>query len=350
LVLDPWNGGGTTTLAASTLDRLAVGIDLNPVACSIARAKLVTSRALSKNRKRAALAPSGSAEDEPLDEWLDPPTGSYIRGWLVGAEDPIVQLAAMRLVRAMTKHLVGSNPTWVKKPDADGRPAFDRDEIDHLMRAELEAVIERLRRRPPILERARISVGRAQRLRIPSDSVQLTLTSPPYLTRIDYAVALSRELAVLGMDAQNQSALREQLMGTTRIRTPKGTEIPGVWGEHLRETLEAVRGHESKDAAGYYFKQKLQYFHDLHTSLAELQRVTAPLGLCQIVVQDSYFKDVPLRLGDLVVEAAESYGWQLENAERHPVTRSLVTMNSSARSYHKEPVVESVLLLRKVSR
>lgn len=38
-VLDPFNGSGTTTMVASTMGREGIGVDLNPLACLIARVK-----------------------------------------------------------------------------------------------------------------------------------------------------------------------------------------------------------------------------------------------------------------------------------------------------------------------
>ena len=41
-VLDPWNGSGTTTYAASQLGHTAIGLDLNPVMIVIARARMLS--------------------------------------------------------------------------------------------------------------------------------------------------------------------------------------------------------------------------------------------------------------------------------------------------------------------
>ncbi|MFL6161797.1 MAG: hypothetical protein ACJ74U_06170 [Jatrophihabitantaceae bacterium] len=43
IVLDPWNGAGTTTVAAAATGFTAVGFDLNPAAGLIARARLLAS-------------------------------------------------------------------------------------------------------------------------------------------------------------------------------------------------------------------------------------------------------------------------------------------------------------------
>lgn len=41
VVLDPWNGSGTTTYTATSLGLNAIGIDLNPVMIIVARAHLL---------------------------------------------------------------------------------------------------------------------------------------------------------------------------------------------------------------------------------------------------------------------------------------------------------------------
>ena len=43
-VLDPWNGGGTTTSAAAVLGRSSIGIDLNPVMVVAAKARVLCPR------------------------------------------------------------------------------------------------------------------------------------------------------------------------------------------------------------------------------------------------------------------------------------------------------------------
>ncbi|MEN0068403.1 MAG: DNA methyltransferase [Myxococcota bacterium] len=42
IVLDPWNGSGTTSLVASALGGKSIGVDLNPFASLIAAAKHIS--------------------------------------------------------------------------------------------------------------------------------------------------------------------------------------------------------------------------------------------------------------------------------------------------------------------
>ncbi|MDE2384466.1 MAG: site-specific DNA-methyltransferase, partial [Alphaproteobacteria bacterium] len=75
-VLDPWNGSGTTTYAASVRGHTAIGIDVNPVMAVVARGRMLSPTEADsivplcteiirgvKSRKPAV--------NEPLYDWFD---------------------------------------------------------------------------------------------------------------------------------------------------------------------------------------------------------------------------------------------------------------------------------------
>lgn len=350
LVLDPWNGSGTTTQAASFAGRASFGFDLNPVAVTIARAKQIPGRTALDIARQAS--PDGSHKaDEPLSRWFDPRSARRLRQWVNGTYGgPLIDVAAMRVVREATAHCVGSNPTWVRSPQPSERVAWSIADIDDAIRNEIAWLSSRLADAPHSTRQADVRLGDAGRLDLPDESVQLTLTSPPYLTRIDYGIAFTRELDVLGIPSTEQGELRLDLMGTTRSRRREPSVALHHWGKNLRDALDAVRSHPSKDASGYYHKQKVQYFTDLERALKQLHRVTTRGGHLQMVVQDSYFKDVPLLLSELAPEMASQIGWELTESVPHLVKRSLVSLNPRARNYAKSDVSETVLLFRKPSK
>nr|WP_143657613.1 hypothetical protein [Streptomyces sp. alain-838] len=181
---------------------------------------------------------------------------------------------------------------------------------------------------------------------IKTASVDLILTSPPYLTRIDYAVAYARELAVMGHDIAKDRSLRAELMGTTLIR---GAACTPVVGQIATSMLKAISEHSSKASGGYYKKQACQYLSDLTAGLDEVARVAKDGALLYLVVQDSYYKDIPVRLADICVEECGLRGWELVSASPYPVKRTLTSLNTSARKYKKADVAETVIALRKVN-
>ncbi|WP_461034244.1 hypothetical protein [Streptomyces mayteni] len=190
-----------------------------------------------------------------------------------------------------------------------------------------------------------IATALSSALPLSNGSVDVVLTSPPYLTRIDYAVAYTRELAVLGHDIAKDRTLREALMGTTLIRQHADSHLR--IGETARALIDDVTSHSSKASAGYYRKQVLQYLSDLTAGLDEVTRVTADKAIFHLVVQDSYYKDIPVRLADICVEECAMRGWSLVNRDPYVVKRTLTSVNTAARNYKKSDVAETVISLRK---
>ena len=209
---------------------------------------------------------------------------------------------------------------------------------------EINLLLGRLASDPGGSGNAILITASAHRVPLMDKSVGVILTSPPYLTRIDYAVAYARELAVLGIDVLGSRELRSSLMGTTLIR-PARTHVPAL-GVLAADLLHRVSSHPSKASNGYYLKQVRQYLDDLCLSFDEITRVAKIDAALCLVVQDSFYKDEPIRLAEICVDEATRRGWSFESQSAFPVRRSLTTLNSSARKYKKSQVEESVITLR----
>jgi hypothetical protein len=359
LVLDPWNGSGTTTLAAQHQGLRSIGIDRNPVANIVARL-----RANSLAGKPRILTPesvnatTAARAADPLNAWFSPDSVVRIRAWansLVGlpsVDSNLAYVALFRAIRHLTRTFEGTNPTWVKRAKTEDElltvaPA----DFDSLVVSEQRFLVTRIRESSSeTLSPApmHLSTALSSALPLVSNSVDAVLTSPPYLTRIDYAVAYTRELALLGLDTSKDRSLRSALMGTTLIRS-RGGEDPAV-GRVAANMLADITGHSSKASSGYYRKQALQYLNDLVQGLDEITRVAKAGAVMFLVVQDSYYKDVPVKLADICAEECELRGWCAEDADPYPVRRTLTSLNKSARKYKKTEVSETVITLRKSSQ
>jgi len=195
-------------------------------------------------------------------------------------------------------------------------------------------------------------LGDAKSLPIDDEQVDLVVTSPPYCTRIDYAVSSSFELAALGVggDMPAYRALRRSLMGTPLARAGAVPQSPTRWPESLRVLLEAIRTHKSKASSSYYFKTFHQYFADAETSLEELHRVLRPGGLGIFVVQTSYYKELCVDLPSLYVDLGESLGFKGRIVGSVPVRRALAQIHPHSLHHRKESkYVEAVVALEKVA-
>ncbi|MEV4611682.1 hypothetical protein AB0K43_03640 [Kitasatospora sp. NPDC049258] len=351
-VLDPWNGSGTTTLAAQSLGFRSVGIDRNPIANVVARLRCGIKPSEGTEKAPPVDFRTSSGED-PLHAWFTDRSTSRIRQWAEVASDgngafsPPYIVSLFRVVRSLTKKFEGSNPTWVKRAkDSDDLIDFNPDYLDELIQAEHGVLMDRIRTWSAQTTDSLLITASATRLPIANSTADVVLTSPPYLTRIDYAVAYARELAVMGIDIARDRTLRSELMGTTLIRKDADFSSSSV-GPISQMLLSRVQGHRSKASSGYYLKQAQQYLSDLSAGLEEINRVSKQGASIHLVVQDSYYKDIPVPLADICIEEGARRGWSLEACDRFPVRRSLTTLNTSARAYKKSDVAESVISFRK---
>ncbi|MFC5921896.1 hypothetical protein [Micromonospora vulcania] len=351
MVLDPWNGSGTTTLAAQMAGMPSVGVDLNPVANIVAHLRAnIAPASLLTSPPNADIC----AEDDPLLAWFSPPTASRLRSWSsLATSSPrgvraLALVALFRVVRELTRSFQGSNPTWVRRTSPD-RPqvAIESEELDALLLKEQRDISKRLESHMRVGVRPIVVNSSAKALPIASDSIDLVLTSPPYLTRIDYAVAYARELAVLGTDILANRSLREHLMGTTLIR-PVDARLGAIYGPTANQLVKAISEHQSKASRGYYLKQACQYLNDLVDSLDEISRVCKKGAVAIFVVQDSYYKDAPIRLADICEEEANLRGWTTTEKRPFEVSRTLTSLNKAAKLYPKGKVSETVLTLKRV--
>ncbi|MGI5162159.1 hypothetical protein [Microbispora sp. CA-102843] len=253
-------------------------------------------------------------------------------------------------MRKLTHKFEGSNPTWVRRASKDEDLVdVTCDALDELIIEDQRFIAERLTGEPIIGTPVSIITASSQELPLATDSVDLILTSPPYLTRIDYAVAYSRELAILGVNIAEDRTLRAALMGTTLIRKqPNSGATP--YGRVATDLVEKVATHKSKASSGYYLKQTRQYLDDLIASFDEIARVAKDDAVMKLVVQDSYYKDIPVPLADICVEEAERRGWKFRDWDKTEVSRLLTQVNKAARAYSKGKVEETVIILQRRSR
>ncbi|MGB2709919.1 MAG: hypothetical protein WBC33_00255 [Conexibacter sp.] len=372
-VLDPWNGAGTTTAVAARSGLSAVGLDVNPAAAVIAKARLLRSDVADSLQPLAddILGHARARRDVPsetdlLPRWLAPASAARIRRLERSVAQLLVPdaerttfdaerlsslaalfyLALFRTVRELLQPFFASNPTWMR---LRVEPA-DRVEIGFAALADrfrhnvafLRAAVAR-NAYPARVALPQIKVASSSAIPLDSGSVDAVVTSPPYCTRIDYAVATLPELAALGFAWPDVTQLRTQLIGTpTMLRDSAGER--GDDSVQLRRLLRRVERHGSYAARSYYLPFYRQYFDGMRRSMKELYRVARPGAPLVLVVQDSWFKDIPVKTPAIVNEMAESIGWSLVG-EHHFDVKTRAAMHPHRARRRTSRATETVTLL-----
>lgn len=387
IIMDPWNGSGTTTKVANDLGFSAIGFDLNPVMVIVAKAKLLNCTTADMREKLLGnlesilgLASSFQNEnfsvDDPLGAWLEPESTMCFRNlersiqillvnneyYSIYAQETLAHmsslasffyLALFKTLRSFLVTYVSSNPTWIKMSLAKkGVIHPSLDEIYHELKNQVHKMINTI-----ILDDVgadhnsasiKIDCASSESLPLPNSSIDLVISSPPYCTRIDYAIATSPELALLNCSMKEDlKILRDHMIGTPTI-TKRIPEVKPEWGKACRSFLDAVETHNSKASKSYYHRYYIQYFDSIYRSFLEIDRTLAETGKCLIVVQDSYYKNINNDLPGIFCEMADSIEWVTLDRRDFQIKQTMASRNSRTKKYRSSTTAtESVLVFEK---
>ncbi len=358
VVMDPWNGAGTTTAAAALLGFRAVGVDINPAMALVASGRMLPADSVPAALPR--LAHSGRtkrANTDPLQTWFDDSSTRAIRRLAD-------QTQRVSTPNASTQHLAGfyftalaltvrallcgervSNPTWFKtRRQNQDRYSPSSQTVQRIFDDTVQLLKQKLQTNPS-RHPVRILVADSSRLPLPSRVVDAIVTSPPYCTRLDYPIATQPELSLLGLARTSVRfrALRNSTLGTPTIH-PSSDPRPHSLGPTCDGLLSAVAGHSSRASSTYYLKTLRQYFTGLRSGAIELTRVARRNAHLVLVVQSSWYKEIRIDLATIVSEQLQGAGWTQMQRTDFGVQRTLADLNPLSNDYRPgRGATESVL-------
>lgn len=384
IVLDPWNGSGTTTKSAHDIGVDSIGFDLNPAMVVVAKARLLSPLehpsliSIAKNlieQSRYNLKSQSISSDDPLLTWFSPCSAHLLRvlersinhvfisnsAYLPlknnMAMDKLSPLAAFlyvslfRTVRRLLIDFTTSNPTWIKSPKSKyhrKRPSHDKI-FDYFLMEIKSLILRESSRNEPNRETSAgttLGVGNAEKILLPDNSIDAIVSSPPYCTRIDYAVSTTLELATLQFNEKEFDSLRRSLTGTSTVEKVANT-LDESWGKTCVSFLDKLYSHPSRASQGYYYKNHLQYFRSLFNSLREISRTLKADGLCFLVVQNSHYKEIHNDVPTIVSEMADGLGLKLFRRDDFLTAHSMVKVNLKSKKYlSNRNTTESVLCFK----
>jgi hypothetical protein len=235
-------------------------------------------------------------------------------------------------LRELSGFKKASNPTWTHATRA--QVSFSGDDLVTTLRrraSEMLANVDEFYANASQAKPTHSITGDVKSLPLQTESIDRFITSPPYLTRIDYAVSTSPELALLS-DTSLLHRVRHATMGAPVITKQAKAQNPN-WGALCNDILNSIAGHETKAASSYYWKNIVTYFMDLELALDEIFRSLKGGGSGLFVVQGSYFKEIEIPLGDIYVQMAQAKGFKANIAFREPVKNHMAHVNTKSSRY-----------------
>jgi SAM-dependent methyltransferase len=325
-VLDPMMGSGTVAAMARAAGHIALGIDIDPLAVLIARVWTVpihkdevlqhADTVMNQARRRHARIKASTAYPKGADTetrkfvgyWFDARARRKLTALArsIGAVESekvrcVLWCAFSRLI--ITKQAGAS----LARDLAHSRPhrAYSCAPIDPfekflpaVKRVVANCVAAKRGRDMPLDLRE----GDARDLPFPANSIDLVLTSPPYLNAIDYMRCSKFSLVWMGYSISRLRNLRAESIGTEAAGRPLGdVEVAAVVDSlGLRKKLTR------RDTAILS-----RYVYDLRSSVRETVRVLRPHGRAVYVLGENSIRGTYVRNSAIVTAVAEISGLKL---------------------------------------
>lgn len=361
LILDPWCGSGTTLASARDLGHPTLGCDINPVSVVLSKSRFAsasdaeaviaiiqkTIRGLSRH-KVADLRPEDllwTLRDKLFRD-LDN------CAWRADGYRSMPSRAALLVAclfffaRQAVRNSRSKNPSWRM-----------RHVLPRLTLKELCASLQHLEQALLVFTSSTtIRTGDFDVAVIDNESQSLAdrpiadavITSPPYLTRLDYGVSTGIEWRLLSGDRDAElTDWRASFTGSVLTsRMPTSTyPLPSSVGS----VLQQIHAHPSKAAQTYYFYFFRNYFVGIQNALVNISAACKPGARGLFVVQDSQFKDLNIPLTRLFSDMLTERGWAVERSEAFSISPTFYKINTKRWAAESFVRSENLIWAKRVS-
>lgn len=153
--------------------------------------------------------------------------------------------------------------------------------------------------------------GDARNTELLGGSVELAVTSPPYINAVDYTRTHQLEMYWLGLIDPDDGPLAEikrQFIGTESVLAEDYKELKTFGVASLDALLEAIYRVDPRRSFIVY-----KYFVDMRHNLEEIHRVLIPGGRYAIVVGNNVIRGHRVKSHEFLTEIAAGVGFELEN-------------------------------------
>lgn len=318
-VLDPMCGSGTVVRLAAEHKRIGIGADLDPLAVIITRTACHPAWAKNLVERAEALADRAWRYSGKLPDWIakDPETREFVKYWFADEQAEDLSRLARVLITAPRRDdplrvafsrmiVTKERGASLARDTSHSRPhkvteINDYDVFEEFVKAakKLATLIDG----DGIEHRPKIRRGDARTLGfVKAGSIDLCVTSPPYLNAIDYLRGHKMSLVWMGWTASAIRELRGESVGVERAITdvnPDVRQIAETAVPRLSDLPERRQG------------MVLRFTHDMDRLARSLARVTKRGGHLVVVVADSQLKGVPISNAEICSGAASKNGFAL---------------------------------------
>lgn len=355
VVLDPMCGSGTVLAAAAARGHSARGFDVDPLAVlmsSVATHVVDTEKVVVEAERVCALA-RGSSVDTP--RWDDLETQKFAEYWFAAPQrrqlnrlsrelDKVDDDAVRRALQvALSRTIITKAPKASLAADTShSRPHRVATESSYDVYRGFESSVASLKKlldERSIVGSVEVRRGDARALDLADSSVDLVITSPPYLNAIDYLRGHKMSLIWFGHTIPELRRIRSNSIGAERA----------LDGEALHQVDDMISFIENtaNDPDKLPRATILRYAHDLTLFSLELHRVCRQGAEVVTVIGNSTLRGNYIQNDVLVRQAYEEAGFsvrgrterELPESKRYLPVRSSNAGSSMAKRMRTEVIL-----------
>lgn len=341
--LEPFSGSGTTALELQKMNILCYAFEVSPFMYNLSKVKLETKYTVRNLKKYTNILQQyinkqnivydepffpqfkTIAEKEKIEKW------NFNKESLYGVMDikNAIQQIPNREYRELFMVALASILLEVSNVYRNGKcisykkgwkelPSFNRSQVHEIFFKRLNTVfledIERLngynKKKVLFSNKRYLFNGDVRRLlssKVEDDSIDLVITSPPYLNSRDYTDTYMVELRVLGY-LNTPEQVRNLRSKTIRSHVQvKWGCIDVVDSDTLSDTLLIMKNNEKNMWNKEIINMIKGYFDDMDLLFAELHRVVKRDGLIFFNIANSAYCNTIIKVDEIVCEIAQNH-------------------------------------------
>ncbi len=322
-VLDPFAGSGTTLLESVILKRNSLGIDFDNFSHLLCKTKTksLTKKEIEELESiKSDLFENNGLADLPdihnLEHWFPKKNIELLRVLKTNIErfkrkEKIYNFLLVCFATTIRKGSFAdkSSPkpyvsTRIKKEPEDVKIAFFKIFENHLKDIREFSKLK--------LGKARMISDDARKIHDESlyNSIDLAVTSPPYINAFDYVRSLRLENAWLGFYGdENIIDVKKRQIGTETISSKKYFHKKPVFGlDKLDILISKIYKVDKKRAYVVY-----QFFIDMEENIKQIYKLLKTNSHYIIVVGDSNIRSIDVDTHNILMDIAKKNGFDVEN-------------------------------------
>lgn len=334
IILDPFNGSGTTTLTAALKGFRSVGIEVNPFTCYLSSAKLKNAdlkefkkhkeellTAIKKGAKSKLIGFSTFSKKEELDKWLfnDEVLNSFEGGWKYTSQVSSYNIRKLFRLSLIIGAMKNCNAT------RDGKCLryrlswkeynFSKQSFLKALSEKLDEIFSDIEQHPLSKNASVINADTRKALNSQNqiEKFSLCITSPPYLNTFDYTDIYRPEL-FLGKFVTNRKELYNLRLHTIRSHVQAKWTLPKLndFGLLYNETISQIKENQE-----YLMHRNIPvmiqaYFEDMYNLLKLLKERAKEKASLWIVVSNSAYAGIEIPVDLIFGDIGSKAGWYLK--------------------------------------